>query len=432
MAVDSFGGMMYNITHYKKDSRYDGIYNRFVKGIEKWSQDGKIPACVNRNLKYSFEMINDRRKANGLQVVTEYERNDQPAKGAVEYSGRQYKQTMCYETMHVQKTVMYQDREIRKKKDYISLYTNVTDVNNIQGMKEIAYNCPNCGSVMKVKELEQGCRYCGTRFMMPELFPVVTSYYTLSMPDSNNLKKQYKLSIAVGIGLAEIMILLALLKEFVQHSLAANILAFVFGMAGGAFMGALMASILFGFVKLFQIFLEAGKSVVLLSNVSGSKKKLEREMKKVESHFLYEYFESKILSMLTMLLFCESPQILTIYQGKDNLAECQSIVDTLYKGAMGLRSFKNNNGILQVQMEVYLRNGRWERDTYKEKDESYRITVEKKVQPQPKEGFEITKVTCLHCGGSFDAMKIRKCPYCNSDYHLIEDDWVVTELKKAR
>ena len=43
--------------------------------------------------------------------------------------------------------------------------------------------------------------------------------------------------------------------------------------------------------------------------------------------------------------------------------------------------------------------------------------------------FTISAVTCLSCGGSFNASKERNCSFCNTPFNAETEDWVVTELE---
>ena len=40
--------------------------------------------------------------------------------------------------------------------------------------------------------------------------------------------------------------------------------------------------------------------------------------------------------------------------------------------------------------------------------------------------FYIDSIHC--CGGSFDAEKVKDCPFCGNPYPLIENDWGVTDI----
>lgn len=435
MGVDSFESMMYQMRNVRKNGPYKGLFDKYVWEMEKWSSDGSMPKSISRNLKYSLEMMAERRKEQNIQIVTKYEKIQDRDVMSVEYPEKNYKNMMYYQAMDAYKTIFHNGKEIKKKKDSEVVYTNVTDVNSYQEVYEEVYNCPNCGAVVKVKELENGCSYCGTKFKLPDLFPKITSYYALETVDSKKVEIKYKLSMFVGICIMEGVMIYnsrGSLDSMKNYPLFAKVLAMLFYVGVAAFAGAFLGMMIYGMCLLFKVVYEAGRSMSLLANVKGSKKKLEERMRKVESDFSYEYFESKLISMLQMLLFSDNPRMLSIYQGNAGLEECKNIIEMAYTGAMGFRKFKVKNGIAFVSMEIFLTNTRLKKDKLKEKDEAYFMTVARRIQPYYRDGFEITKVKCHHCGGSFDAMKIKKCPYCNNEYYMVDDDWVVTELRKSR
>ena len=49
----------------------------------------------------------------------------------------------------------------------------------LKGQTDADYVCPHCGAATRVSKLTNGCEYCGTRFLLHELFPKITSFYTL-------------------------------------------------------------------------------------------------------------------------------------------------------------------------------------------------------------------------------------------------------------
>lgn len=47
-------------------------------------------------------------------------------------------------------------------------------------------------------------------------------------------------------------------------------------------------------------------------------------------------------------------------------------------------------------------------------------------------GFSITSVACPNCGGSFDAVRQKVCPYCGSEYHMENEGWVIEDMRLIR
>ena len=57
------------------------------------------------------------------------------------------------------------------------------------------------------------------------------------------------------------------------------------------------------------------------------------------------------------------------------------------------------------------------------------VVVSRDITRQEAPGFSITSVHCEGCGGSFDAVRQRRCPYCGSEYHMEKEGWVIESMK---
>lgn len=437
MSVDSLEGLLYHMRNVKKNGIYQSVFHRFIDEIPDWSSKGDRPKTISRQQRYSLEMTEKRWKEHNLQIVTKYENVPGFDMMSVEYPNKKYKNVLCFQEMRVRRAYFHNGKEIKRKakNNCEVISANVTDVTNNHDVYEEDYNCPNCGAVEKIKNLENGCSYCGTKFKMPDLFPKVTSYYTVPTIDNKRVNRGRLISILISICvLAGIMIFnnVEFFREMAKDPLPILIIKSIFYLGVLIFCGVVLGTIIYTMGLLLNISFKAGESANMLAKTRGSKRKMEKKMRKVEQNFSYEFFEAKMVSMVKMLLFCENPKVLTIYQGSDSIEECKNIVDVQYAGAIGLRKFQIENGITYVSMELFLTNTRIKNDKLYDKDERYTVTVARRILPDYHDGFEITKVKCHYCGGSFDAMKIKKCPYCNNEYHLMDDDWTVMKLKRSK
>ena len=66
----------------------------------------------------------------------------------------------------------------------------------------------------------------------------------------------------------------------------------------------------------------------------------------------------------------------------------------------------------------------------KRMNERILVRMERKKDALTDPGFSIHAVGCKSCGGSFDAMHVRNCPYCGTQYKAADEDWVITEICK--
>ena len=67
---------------------------------------------------------------------------------------------------------------------------------------------------------------------------------------------------------------------------------------------------------------------------------------------------------------------------------------------------------------------------HKRRDELH-IKVCRNIHTLQNPNFSLKRVECKSCGASFDATHEHNCPYCQSPYHLGDDDWVVLEFGKV-
>ena len=56
----------------------------------------------------------------------------------------------------------------------------------------------------------------------------------------------------------------------------------------------------------------------------------------------------------------------------------------------------------------------------------------KNISRQEEPGFSITSVFCPDCGGSFDAVRQRICPYCGKEYHMENESWIIEKMHLIR
>ena len=177
-----------------------------------------------------------------------------------------------------------------------------------------------------------------------------------------------------------------------------------------------------------KLFFEAGRSFSMLKGIN-SRKKMTEFMKAYEPEFSYEAFEGRILALLRSAAFEKDRESLAVWEGDDDLSGLNTVIDMQYRGALYIRRCENTGDILRVEGTAFLT------DTYagrrvREKDEQFRFCVEKEVTAEYNPAFTFLRVRCDGCGGSFDAVHLRNCPYCGRKYELKKKDWVLTGLKR--
>ena len=166
----------------------------------------------------------------------------------------------------------------------------------------------------------------------------------------------------------------------------------------------------------------------LLARRNDARKKITALLKQFDPGFSYEYFVSKMISTLKMILFSEDRSNLVVCQGEISEDAFRDIIDAAYKGAIGLNSYKVEGKYCYLDIDLYMVDIHDGSRIYK-KDDVFRMKVCKDITKPEDYGFSIRKVQCRGCGGSFDAARIRYCPYCGREYDMKDDDWVVLDIK---
>lgn len=164
-------------------------------------------------------------------------------------------------------------------------------------------------------------------------------------------------------------------------------------------------------------------------NVSGSAKSFEAKMKKYSPEFSYEYFTSKVISMLKMIIFAKEPQELPIYVGDTTGEMFSDILDSSYAGALALKKFEIQGDYCYVTVDAYMEDI-YDGDRVRRKKDVFRIVLRKNITTPIQLNFSIKKIHCKSCGVSFDATKQITCPSCSRKYEIDDEDWVIMQITK--
>lgn len=152
-------------------------------------------------------------------------------------------------------------------------------------------------------------------------------------------------------------------------------------------------------------------------------------MKKYDPAFSFEYFMGRVQSLLKVLVFSEDMNHCAVYDGETCSEDFKNIVDTQFAGAIGLERFEVKDQYCYVDLKVYMQDIYLKNNDIRKKAKVYKVGLCKNISKPTDYGFSIKKVNCQSCGASFDATKEKYCPYCNSEYHLKDEDWVITYIR---
>ena len=185
--------------YYQKD-----IYDR--KALEMFGEfihqlDGESektdPDNASVDLKYTRTLQRARLKSKNAEIQTEYDFSAQPF-SFVSWrldSDNRYRVRIPFYELNTKTDffLAHQRHKTVRERQKLFGYTVW-----LRGKKNNeVYCCPNCGAVSSVSALLEGCSYCGTKFLMEDLYPKITSFYTQKEVDVNKNVKVGPLVTAV-------------------------------------------------------------------------------------------------------------------------------------------------------------------------------------------------------------------------------------------
>ena len=390
--------------------------------MESFAKTGITPDIAGADLSYALKLQYERWNTKGLKASISIipEGNSKPSGGFdVRWHDAKY--------IHVRKPELvnriikyYRDGKcISEKNTSVAINAIVTDTYVDSGMLENdIYSCPSCGGNSRIRELMEGCPYCGARFMMQDLFPKVTNFFTY---DSDTKEATDKLKIGMHIG-GVILLLYAIIRGLIEGQMAMVILSPLF-YPMGMFMGLVAEALPF----LVYIFYRANKDISQYLGSKRSERKIEKKLLQYDRFFSYKLFEGQIFSFLKMALFSENVDNLACFEGSSIPEKYKNLIDMDYSGSISLKKIELVGDEIRLTLGLNLINTYYVRRV-KYKREQVKLQVAKKINAVEMPGFSIKKVECRSCGGSFDATRQRICPYCKSTYDMKENNWVITEI----
>lgn len=423
------------------ESDYDGLFGKFLSELVTWSNTGKEPELGDQNIKYSLDLEEARLKKYNLEMKLDIDNKNEMVIQAnkIAYlrileplANAKFKQSLHFQPIHQQVEYVKNNHRLSSRKQYVMAYQTIIEADDDDDkIAETAYNCPNCGAIAKVKELQQGCTYCHTRFIMSELYPKVTNYYTLdnTTPPSRTIEGNAKISLLLG-GFALFAINLYNNIQDISKGKLGIFLAVLYAVLS-FFTGALLGYMAYSLSLLAGLLRKAFKSLPLAKVALKSPKKMTEEISKYDPSFSYEYFEGRALSIAKIILFHDQLGNCVQYAGKPVDGSFSKILHVEYRGGIGFHSIKRVEDKLIVIIDLYLTNTYNDGRNIKYKDETMRLTMYHNTKFEVDPVFSIQKVQCFECGASFDATKNNRCPFCGADYSAEYKDWVATNLVKV-
>ena len=401
--------------------------NAFTEELHEWSKGGKKPLLASKELRYVLDRQRERLDSKGISVEEKVDHTGDEITGRLVRKGEGISASIVYREAVRHKTVRSGERVLRKEKEPIIFYATLLEK---PGTKDFSCTCPNCGHTELFSKMQNGCPYCGTVFEIEEVWPIFSSWY--SVPGiveratlMQNLKKYLSIVFAAAFAL------LTVITWFVQKDMdplpRVPVSIFTGAVTGG--MVTFLAYMLYSFRLLGKTFKEAGRAIPLLKGIK-TKNKVEEVVRQYEPDFSYSYFEGRFISLLRAIAFTDDRKDLSIYEGNEDLSFFDNIIDMQYRGSIQLLSSQVSDGVIKLKLRAFMDDLRFD-GRLRRKDETYIVSIEKDIDAKTDPGFDLCSVECKSCGASFDALHMKTCPYCNTPYRLVHDDWMITSIEKG-
>ena len=96
---------------------------------------------------------------------------------------------------------------------------------------------------------------------------------------------------------------------------------------------------------------------------------------------------------------------------------------------MILQDAHTNGNMLSMTLRTWWSSYTYENGRIRKKGDLIDVTIIRNVANMQAPGFSISAVGCPQCGGSFDAVRQRNCPFCGNTYHMENENWVIADMK---
>ena len=392
---------------------------------------GNIPFS-DSDISYVMKLQHDRINKKGLELdYSIYSRGDDNRFiAASNWRDAHYESTVCFNRCGIKRIVRKDGRNRYSDNRKSIIYETITDVANGAHPDNDPICCPNCGSVSTVAGLQNGCSYCGTRFQMDELFPKITSYYFVDDVGINKKEffREYLISYVITFIVLYIIGCVFRWDVFSPANLIQSPAKPILGFLGIFFGSIPLAYVIYSYYLLMRLIIRAVSSAGKMGTV-GSRSRFEARMKSISPEFSYEYFTSKAISLIKTAIFSQNEKELMFYEGEALDPRMKDIIDLNYGGALGCLNFVDEGNYVTVVTKAYFDILYAHEDKVYYKSQVFSATLRRRTDIPVNFNFSMTRIACPSCGASFDATRIKNCPYCGSKYNMITDDWVLVELK---
>lgn len=407
-------------------------YQRFAKQLSDWYCSEKTPELASQDTRFTLELQKQKLQALGLDMQIQFKKPEvsNSGVGILSYGDSVFVNFIIGGSKHITTNIRNSQKEIYSSDAEGGLTIVMQNPKNGSiPSPDTAMNCPNCGAPSTLGKLESGCEFCNTKFLMDELYPKVMHFFIEENSKAIFDTKEIKKYIVGCTGFFLAVSILSTLFNAFNGSLDTphDLINSVYGILGSIIPGAI-----FGAGAWF-IMNSIGSVRLMGKNARGGSKMMRslifcNKMHTLDPTFSTEYFRDKSMSLLKFMLYSQNPQELTICRCNRPIPDkLREIVDITYHNS-GVNKYSIRDGVCDVSLTFYTDSLHYCNGKILRTSDKIHMSLRKVIKKPTDLGFSVMAVTCPSCKASFDAAKLKVCPFCGNAYPLEENEWVVTDI----
>ena len=419
------------ISNLSDDHAMKKHYNRFAKQLSDWYCKGKTPALASQDTRFTLELQKQKLQSFGLDMQIRFGKPSVSDTGtaSISYDDSVFENYIIGAKKRITTNISNSGNEIFNS-DADGALTIIMQNPKKGGIPspETAMCCPNCGIPSTLGKLESGCEYCSTKFLMDELYPKVMHLFIKEdgkpLFDTKQIKK-YILCFAMIF--LPLYIAATILNARMVTGSSTRTENFIYAIPASAMIGVIFGTGAWFIVNTFE-------SIKLMGKNSRGGSKMVRslvfchKMHELDPTFSTEYFRDKSMSLLKFMIYSRDPRELTVCRCDKPIPErLREIVDITYRNS-GVTKYSIRNGVCNVSLTFYTDSLHYRNGKIHRQSDKIHMSLRKVIKKPTDLGFSVMAVSCPSCSASFDAAKVRECPFCGNVYPLEENEWVVTDI----
>lgn len=163
-----------------------------------------------------------------------------------------------------------------------------------------------------------------------------------------------------------------------------------------------------------------------------TKRQITNTLKPYNPSFSYDKFEGQLVSLIRMAVFAQNPETLACYCSTKRDPRFSDILEMTYTNGTVLKNVKRDGNRIILFLRTWWINYSEVKGQIKKTGDCIDVVLSRDITQKEIPGFSITSVQCAGCGGSFDAVRQKICPYCGNEYHMEKENWVIESMELVR